>query len=41
MVCANGKPADVLRELAKCFDWREADAKAFADGLVGQQRQVR
>ena len=33
-ICANRKPADVLRELAKCFDWREADAKAFGNGLA-------
>jgi hypothetical protein len=33
MMCAN-KPADVLREFAAVFDWREHDAMAFAAGLA-------
>lgn len=33
MICAN-KPADVLRELAICFDWRVSDAQHFANGIA-------
>jgi hypothetical protein len=33
-ICANRKQSDVLRELARCFDWRPSDAKAFGAGLA-------